>query len=340
MGFFMISGFLIAQSYDRSSSLKSYFAKRIRRIYPGYLVATTFSGIVFIVLLAPGAATWTGFLRATALNLLLRNEAPVVTSLGEHNLGAVNGALWSIPFEFWCYIGIAILGLVRLLSRRWAVACLLITIMLGHVILDLLGRKPGLGLIGEIFGWPYLWTKMGPCFLLGTVAYGFRDRIPRSRALCAGLLISAVVACWIHPDLGYLLVLPSMAYGLFYFAYSEVPVHNAARFGDFSYGIYLYGFLIQRILQATIAKNWSVAEFFAVSSTLAIVAGFLSWHLIEKQWMRSGKIRARSLVRNGRARGWFGSNAGRGSVLMSPDVDQHVSADSSIAGSTSCRPER
>src|SRR4051794_23283701 len=41
MAFFVISGFLIMQSWERSRSARSYFEKRVRRIYPGYLVATT-----------------------------------------------------------------------------------------------------------------------------------------------------------------------------------------------------------------------------------------------------------------------------------------------------------
>lgn len=46
MGFFIISGFLISESWQRSRSLRSYLSKRVRRIYPGYMVATTICALI------------------------------------------------------------------------------------------------------------------------------------------------------------------------------------------------------------------------------------------------------------------------------------------------------
>src|ERR1035438_931447 len=47
MVFFAISGFLICESRLKSKSLGSFLGKRVRRIYPGYMAASTIG--VFIV---------------------------------------------------------------------------------------------------------------------------------------------------------------------------------------------------------------------------------------------------------------------------------------------------
>jgi peptidoglycan/LPS O-acetylase OafA/YrhL len=289
MAFFVISGFLITQSYVRSRTNWSYFSKRVRRIYPGYMVATTISAFVFVRFIPhrDGAGVL-AFAKAAGFNLLLRSYAPVADMTGRQDgaLFMVNGALWSIPFEFWCYIGVAILGAVALATNRRILLALLVSVMLAHECLDWLGLKPGLGIIGIIFGWPYLWTKILPSFLLGMVVYAYRASLPRSGFLLAALGIASIVACHLNEGLAFLLVSPSLAYGVFYVAFDDrLPLHGAARFGDFSYGVYLYGFVVQRVLQFTIARDWNLAEFFLTSASLALVAGVLSWHLVEKQFM-------------------------------------------------------
>src|SRR5262245_27727188 len=50
MVFFIVSGFLIPQSFSRSGSLTNYLARRARRIYPGYLVATSLCAFAVIPL--------------------------------------------------------------------------------------------------------------------------------------------------------------------------------------------------------------------------------------------------------------------------------------------------
>ncbi|MBC6988923.1 acyltransferase family protein [Hymenobacter sp. BT491] len=50
-GFFLLSGYLITQSWERKPDLRDYFEKRIRRIVPGFLVAFGLS----VVLVGPFA---------------------------------------------------------------------------------------------------------------------------------------------------------------------------------------------------------------------------------------------------------------------------------------------
>jgi peptidoglycan/LPS O-acetylase OafA/YrhL len=101
MAFFIISGFLITQSFERSRTLRSYMEKRVRRIYPGYLVATSITAFIIAPLFG---AQLPNVAKTIGLNLLLRNELPNAFFSNPLPL-ATNGSLWSIPFEFWCYIG-------------------------------------------------------------------------------------------------------------------------------------------------------------------------------------------------------------------------------------------
>ncbi|RYD96627.1 MAG: acyltransferase, partial [Sphingomonadales bacterium] len=77
--FFIVSGFLIAHSWERSASLPAYLSKRVRRIYPGYLAATAVCAFVVTPTFAPpGFALDAGEIaRITGANLLLANAFPL-----------------------------------------------------------------------------------------------------------------------------------------------------------------------------------------------------------------------------------------------------------------------
>src|SRR6476660_364780 len=120
MVFFVISGFLVTKSLFSSDSLLQFIMRRIRRVYPGYLVATSICAFVIIPIYAHLMNMTVGeVFKTLGANLFLRNYFPPSNAFTANPTpNVVNGSLWSIPFEFWCYIGIAALGIVGLANRR------------------------------------------------------------------------------------------------------------------------------------------------------------------------------------------------------------------------------
>lgn len=273
-------------AFERSRTIGSYAEKRVRRIYPGYLVAISICAFVVVPLFSTHAnITPTEVLRTYAYNLVLSGHFPPSDAFAHNPFpSAVNGSLWSIPFEFWCYLGVAVLGVVSLATNKRVLLGLTVGVMTARVLCDLAGVKPYLGPVSVVIGWPYIWLKILPSFLLGMVAYAFQAQLPRSRGLMAVLTGAAIAACWLNGHVADMIVAPALAYVIFYVGFSDrLRLHNAARFGDFSYGTYLYAFPIQQMLQST--KQLTLPEFIGASMILSLLAGVLSWHLVEKHFM-------------------------------------------------------
>ncbi|KKC25446.1 acyltransferase [Sphingomonas sp. SRS2] len=294
--FFVISGFLIARSFEQSRSFGSFLSKRIRRIYPGYLAATSVCAFIVIPIFAPPgfALDLADIARTIAGNLLLGNIFPLPEPFTGNPITAVNGALWSIKYEFLCYLGLALLGILALSVRRWTVPLLYLAVIATWCWLDATGRKPGgPALVAEVIGFPYQWFRVLPNFLLGMIAYLLRDHIPRSTPL----LIAGLIACFMAFHLGgrgaggmiaaHLIAPPVLAYLVFWFAYHpRIRLSRFARHGDFSYGAYLYAYVIQQMLVATLDLPFPL--FILLSMLLALAAGVASWWLVERHFLKRG----------------------------------------------------
>jgi peptidoglycan/LPS O-acetylase OafA/YrhL len=308
MVFFAISGFLISKSYLNSRDTLSFLIKRIRRIYPGYIVATTIGAFVIIPLFSTVYKVSAFEVAKTiGLNLLLRGYAPPSIVFPSNYSQTLNGSLWSIPYEFWCYIGIAALGIFALLTKPRLIASIVILAVLGRAALDLFDKKPGFGLIGDVFGWPYQWLLVLPCFLIGTVFFLLRRQLPRSKGLLILLLCCLMAACYAPLGPKWQKILAeaafpvAMAYCVFYFAFSSsVKIRNVAAKGDLSYGTYLYAFPIQQMLLSSHKLPFPI--FMILSVVLSVGAGFFSWHIVEKWFLRrKPTLTASELIDNKRS---------------------------------------
>jgi peptidoglycan/LPS O-acetylase OafA/YrhL len=136
-GFFLLSGFLITRSFQNSRSAGDYLWRRILRIYPAYIVAYL-AAILVLVPLTGGSCRGTA--GQTAFNLVFL-QAPGYCPgqlRGIRHLNVLNGAMWTIAYEFRCYLLTLLLGVCGLLGRRK----LMLALAAGAVVVSILTRYP------------------------------------------------------------------------------------------------------------------------------------------------------------------------------------------------------
>jgi peptidoglycan/LPS O-acetylase OafA/YrhL len=270
--FFIISGFLVTQSFIRKETLKDYFRARILRIFPALIVMILLLVFVAGPLLTTLSATeyfnnkYT--YRYLSMMYVFNNiEVQKLPGVFEKNPfhDTVNGSLWTIRYELVLYIA---LPAILLLFTKRLLASLLLTIFIICISINSFSA-PG-----------YIILSIVTCFLSGSIFYLFRKKIPLHRfiAVCAaGLLITSVplkILSYTFPWLaGYLVIYLAL-----------VPKSMLTRFGkygDFSYGVYIWAFPVQQVIAQTYSPKGS---YFNALASFAIVLpiAIISWHLIEK----------------------------------------------------------
>lgn len=131
--FFVISGYLVAESWCRDPHLVRFGLRRFLRIWPALAVATVLialAGILITTLPVDGYigyATWHFIVRNLQLRIVYDLPGVFATSPAGA-MSAVNGSWWSIPLEMKCYLYLAVLGLIGL-RRRWFVVLALATVV-------------------------------------------------------------------------------------------------------------------------------------------------------------------------------------------------------------------
>lgn len=124
--FFVISGYLIFQSLERSPNFLNYFWKRILRLYPAFIVMTlaTIASIPFIyegsIPLLENKSFLSYFPRQITLFNLQQNIDGVFTQLP---YTGINGSLWTIRYEFTMYI---LVGLLFFIKKEWRLYALIL----------------------------------------------------------------------------------------------------------------------------------------------------------------------------------------------------------------------
>ncbi len=280
-GFFLLSGYLIVRSWVHHPELLDFLQKRFLRIVPGYLIAVLLSTLV-VGLLAPGVKPFFSHLGTKFLRSVLELQYPKTPPvLPGAPYASVNGALWTISYEFRCYLLVALAGVCGLLKRRYlwlSFTAVLIALMSFPEWTD---RIPWSMHLDPFLGVPTQAIRMTGTFALGACFYLFFDEISFRPALAAAACIILVLAgIFAHDEFETFLILCG-GYLMYYLARSEIASRiYISQLPDISYGVYLYGWPVE-ILWIWYAHS-SPMVVFAGSTAICLVLGWLSWHFVER----------------------------------------------------------
>jgi len=116
--FFLLSGYLITASATRSPSITDYFSRRISRIYPAY----TSAFLILMFVLGPCLGIKPEPILEIILRILLLQPPDNTTQLAPLHYQNLDGAMWTISYEFHCYLFLALLNMYGFCRRRHLMA--------------------------------------------------------------------------------------------------------------------------------------------------------------------------------------------------------------------------
>jgi peptidoglycan/LPS O-acetylase OafA/YrhL len=291
-GFFVISGMLVYRSYLRSSSLRSYIEKRARRIYPGYLTVVLICAFGLYFLSTASFSQYFGwaFWKYLAVNsVFLTHLCPSLPGVFQSHIEtAVDGVFWTLKIEVLFYLCVPVICFVlKRIGQVKGLAIFFVLSGLWRLLFDYLGARqtqyypkghfyhelavqfPGqlLYFVAGIFILLYfdkLTSLMPWIFALTIAAFLFDHFISKGAIDCVWISAFVLVSCfWRH-------------------------LGNFAKYGDFSYGVYIVHWPILQIMISFGLDKLHPALFLAIALSAIFITAALLWHLVESKWLARG----------------------------------------------------
>ncbi|RTE90029.1 acyltransferase [Bradyrhizobium sp. LVM 105] len=278
--FFTLSGFLVAGSMQRCRTLLSFLGLRFLRIYPALIVEVTLSALLIGPLVTEISLreyfsspvffryllNVTGHISYYLPGVFLSNPKPAM----------VNWQLWTVPWELICYIAITLMILVGVKKHRHRAIVATAIIFLIALIKQI--RSPeGLSVLhGHAWG-----HVLVVYFASGVLAYLYKERLPYNAKLFFVSALSALIAFGLLPA-GQLLGIPPLVYCVIYLGVCNPRQMLPASVVDCSYGMYLYGYVLQQLIALEAPWSRTILWNFVIAVGLSLVVGLASWHLVER----------------------------------------------------------
>ncbi len=280
--FFFISGLLVTHSLLERQSLKAFLLARFFRIWPAYLVMLLVTAFVIGPLhtnLEPGEYFGQpGSYRYFWQNALLLGNASLPGVFVDNPYpNQINGAIWSLTYEVAAYAGLFGLFVLRLTRRRFICSVLAILMIVDP-------------LLPHSLFFPAMTANPQIRYLPASFALGAWLALCKDRITLGPLQVGAAIAGFLllhATPLGPLAFFVCLFLTILYM--SGLPLVRCLKISsDPSYGTFLWGFVIQQVVAAHFADRGLVFNL-VMSLGLAMLAGFLSWHLIERRAIALGR---------------------------------------------------
>lgn len=288
IGFFVISGFLITRSRFRSDP-GTFLLHRIARIIPAFVVCLLVTAFVFgplAQLLTHGSLA--GYLTTapTPLEYIWGN---FFLHIDYYQIGSSlsdvpypntwNGSLWTLYFEFLCYLTVWVLGGLAVYRKSISV----VAVLWAASVLVRIAYANGItgGLDGD-FG---LFTRLLPYFLGGSLIYLVVQRwglVPLVGIL--SIPVAAVLMVFV-PVAGGPIAAPLIGYALLYLS-TVIPQPAWIARNDVSYGFYIYAWPVQQLVVIVGGAAFGMGVYLVITTVVTFLLGWASWMLVERHFIR------------------------------------------------------
>jgi peptidoglycan/LPS O-acetylase OafA/YrhL len=212
-------------------------------------------------------------------------------------LNLSNGSLWTLFFEFLCYLLLAALSFLGVLRHRGWVGLITLGIFAALLITTLNSTlNPMFGGRHNFIAMDFMVLSLP--FLAGSLIYLYKERVPDSFLLAVVCSI-AFVALLHLPTYGNgptLRLTPSslcvflIAYPLLWLG-AHLPFHWVGSKNDYSYGVYIYAFPLTQLLGSLHADRLGFVPYMVLTASITLAFAVASWWLIEKHALRLKKVR-------------------------------------------------
>ena len=270
--FFIISGYLVTGSYLRSAGPLDFIIKRAVRLLPALWCVV----ILTVFIIGPLLSTLTfkqyflnpqTYLYLSNLFLHVRHHLPGVFESNPYP-SSVNGSLWTLPVEATMYFIVFSLGISRLLTKAGCLLTLTAFILIYIAFPQMAYTKLN------------LFASLGILYFAGATFVFMGEFRGNKYIALTSLLLLIVLAKTSFAQNILLILLP---YLIIYIGHMKSRLSDwISKTGDFSYGIYVYAFLVEQAVILFFGKDISPISVSLISLPITLLLAYASWHLIEK----------------------------------------------------------